>query len=125
MTKLVMLSCSCLSGMLGREIAQRVEHAALRSRRRMRQVEVIEIRAAAASERHELAVQLAPAVTDPGLHDVAQRDDAETSRGNLPQVGGERLEVIRAIVVPVNVHRLVGENGDSHEGSQRESGAEC
>ena len=108
-----------LPRMLGGEVAQRIEHAALQSRRRMRQVEVIEVPAAIAGEGHHLAVQLALFVPEQCLHDVAQRHDPEATFGDLPQVGCERLEVVCAVVVPADARRLVGEDGDSHERWQR------
>src|SRR5258707_12474566 len=44
--------------MFGREVAQGVEDAALRSGRRMGKIETVEVRAAVARERDQLAVQL-------------------------------------------------------------------
>jgi hypothetical protein len=79
----------------------------------MRQIHEIEVRSVVARQSDHSA-QLAAAIREPRIDGAAQRHDPEARLGDLAQVRRQRAQVVVAIVVAVDMHRLVRQDGDSH-----------
>jgi hypothetical protein len=100
--------------MRGAEIAQDVQQAALHAPLRVLDVAEVEVGAVVARERDELAfLEIARPLEPPG-DELRQGPDLEALRLDRLEVQRERAMVVVARLVARHVHRVVGEDRDSH-----------
>ena len=95
------------------EVGHAVEQAALRAVVPVIQVEVVEIRAVVATERHA-ASQVAVRCAQKLIHEPMYRHHTQTQIVDQAQIGGKRDVIVGRVIVAFDIDGVVGKNGDAH-----------